>query len=87
MVHLALRDTELFDEWLRTAPVVVPLGRTAPPGGGESVTARHQVASRARAEYRTLPALAALTSQEAYVSDALRQSGLPRHQDGGAGRS
>ncbi len=73
-IRLALRDATLYDEWLRTAPVVMPLGRTAPPShrmGGER---RHGLAADARAEYRAHPELAALTSEDAYVADRLRRA-------------
>lgn len=69
---LALRDSDLFDQWLRAAPVVVPLGRTVPPGGTSVSGSRHALEARARSEFRAHSTLAALTSEEAYVADAVR---------------
>jgi phage I-like protein len=71
---LAARDASLFEEWLRTAPVVVALGRTAPPDGGPSAPNAQTVAQRARAEFRAHPLLTAVTSEEAYVADAQRHA-------------
>ncbi len=70
--QLALRDTKLFDEWLRTAPVVVTRGRTMPPVINGSSSATHTLAAKARLEFRSHPELAQLTDEQAYVSDALR---------------
>ena len=75
--RLALADRGLFDEWLRTAPVLYPPGRTAAPppekdgepGGGRGA------AERARLEYRANRALQDLTTEEAYVADAGRRGG------------
>ena len=72
-VRLALRDSELFDEWVRTTPVVVPLGRTTPPETTLAVASQHGLTAKARLEFRANPALADLTSEEAFVADALRQ--------------
>lgn len=74
-VRLCLRDELLFDEWLSTAAVVVQPGRSQPPGGQSADTRATAIAARARAEYRADPTLAALTSEEAYVADALRTAG------------
>lgn len=70
---LALKDVTVFDEWLRTAPVLIPLGRTQPPAGATSQS-EGGAARAARAEFRAHPELAALTSEEAYVADATRHS-------------
>lgn len=75
-VRLALRDSELFDEWVRTTPVVVPLGRTTPPETTLAVASQHGLTAKARLEFRANPALADLTSEEAFVADTLRQHGL-----------
>ncbi len=75
--QLVAREEGLFDEWLRTAPVIVMPGRTAPPAGDDAgQTRRETVAARARAEYAATPALSGLTSQEAFINDALREAGL-----------
>ena len=72
--ELLLRDEESFDEWLRTAPVVVLPGATRPPAGGDPSTRRDRaVTSRARAEFRASRLLAGLTTEEAFVADALRR--------------
>lgn len=72
-VRLALRDPNLFDEWVRTTPVVIPLGRTSPPDTGVAVASQHGLAAKARLEFRAHPALADLTSEDAFVADTLRQ--------------
>lgn len=73
-IQLALRDGDLFDQWLRASPVVVPMGRTTQPGMTQVSASPHSIAARARAEYRAHPELAALTSEEAYMADARRQA-------------
>ncbi len=73
--RLALRDADLFDDWLETAPVVVPLGRTVPPNG---TTPSDGLARRAASEFRESPLLASLTSEEAFVADAQRRNGHDR---------
>jgi len=71
---LAAREEGLFDEWLRSAPVVVSPGTTVAPCGSDThESRRHSAAARARSEFRTNPALLALTTEEAYVEDALRE--------------
>ncbi len=69
---LAASDGALFDEWLRTAPVVVVPGALAAPGPGDAGERTRHSAARARAEFRAHSALAAVTSEEAYVADAIR---------------
>lgn len=71
-MSLAMDDPRRFDEWLRTAPVVAPLGRSGRP----SVVAMSGAgaANRARSEYRSSALLRQLTSEEAYVADAVRSS-------------
>ena len=73
-VKLCLHDETLFDEWLATAAVVVQPGRLEPPGRRDSMPRTASIAAGARAEYRANPELAAVTSEEAYVADALRQT-------------
>lgn len=75
--NLAMSDRESFDAWLRSAPVVVQSGRLAVPGSHDPQ--RHNgtiVAATARREFRSHPELALLTSEDAFVGEALRQSGL-----------
>lgn len=72
-MRLALSDASLFDEWLRTAPVVVPLGRTTAPADSNTAPSEHRIEAQARAEYRAHPELAALTTEDAFVADALRK--------------
>jgi len=70
---LVAREEDLFEEWFRTAPVVVKPGISAPPQTTDGVERRHHAAaSRARAEFRTNRLLAGLTTEEAYVADAVR---------------
>ena len=70
---LVTREEDLFEEWLRTAPVVVKPGASAPPHGADGVERKHHAAaSRARAEFRTNRVLSGLTTEEAFVADALR---------------
>lgn len=71
---LVAREEELFDEWLHTAPVVVQPGATVAPAPHESARRNGAAATRARAEFRANSILSALTSEDAYVADALRQS-------------
>lgn len=83
-VQLALKDPPAFDEWAASAPRVVAIGRTREParagGGGRD---RAAVALAAKAAYRAEPALASLTSESAWVSEALRQAGFdPRPAEG-----
>jgi phage I-like protein len=65
------RDEALFAEWLAAAPVLVPMGVTRPPTSRGDVR-RESVAAAARAEFRASRLLATLTTEEAYVADALR---------------
>ena len=72
---LVAHEEGLFDEWLRTAPVVVQPGSTAPPQGSAAGERRRAlITSRARAEFRASPVLSGLTTEEAYVADALREA-------------
>lgn len=72
---LVAREEDLFDEWLRSAPVVVQPGATTPPDGADSgAQRRHSKAARARAEFRANPILAGITSEDAFVADALREA-------------
>lgn len=71
--ELVRREESLFDEWFRTAPVVVPLGGTRMTVDADG--RRQAMVRRARAEFRGSPGVATLTSEEAYVTDALRRAG------------
>lgn len=69
---LVARESDLFDEWFRTAPVIVSAGLTVPPSGVDGLRQREQViACRARAEFKANPLLSRLTTEEAFISDAL----------------
>ena len=73
-LSLAQRDTEGFDQWEASAPVVVPLGRILPPSddGGGGVH-RRAVGDAARAEWRANRAfLETICTESAYVANALR---------------
>ncbi len=73
-LKLALRDAQSFDEWSAAAPVVVNLGRTAAPSAGDPAAQSGQlVAARARSEYRGEAVLQALTSEDAYVQQAMKE--------------
>lgn len=70
---LVAREENLFDEWLRSAPVLVAPGASLPPNAGDAAARRqHALIARARSEYRSNRLLAALTTEEAYVADATR---------------
>lgn len=72
---LVASEEDLFDEWLRTAPVIVQPGAMVAPNGANGTERRqHAIAARARAEFRQSPMLTSLTTEEAYVADAIRQS-------------
>ena len=72
---LVARDERLFDEWLRTAPVVVASGATRGPAASDGLEQRGRAAeTRARAEFRANPLLARLTSEAAYVASAARDA-------------
>ena len=74
---LVAKEEGLFDEWLRTAPVVMRVGRMAPPNETSAHSRCMQtISARARGEFRGAPLLAALTTEEAYVADAVRAAGL-----------
>jgi phage I-like protein len=75
--QLALKDPAAFDAWAATAVPVVSLGQTQGPGrvvcGGRDQTA---LAASARASFRADPALQRLTSEQAWVAEALREAGF-----------
>lgn len=70
---LAIEQPELYREWERTAPVVVIPGRlidtSAPQAGSAS---NHAIATAARSEFAACKALQSITTEEAYVANALR---------------
>ena len=74
-MSLAMRDPAGFDEWLATAPPVVVPGRIDPPtsrtGAGRD---REAIAASARAAFQADPTLALLTSEDAWVREALREA-------------
>ncbi len=72
---LALKDPQGFEAWAEQAPQVVVMGKTKPPGSGGS-NRRQAVIASARASYGAHPELAEVTSESAWVADALRQAGL-----------
>lgn len=72
---LIAHDERLFDEWLRTAPVVVVSGATRGPAASDGPQQNCRAAeTRARAEFRANPLLARLTSEAAYVASAAREA-------------
>ncbi len=73
---MVAREENLFDEWLHAAPVIVARGATRPPTNDASSDNGHRsVVARARAEFRNQRLLGTLTSEEAYVADAVRHDG------------
>ena len=73
---MVAREENLFDEWLHAAPVIVARGATRPPTDDASSDNGHRsVIARARAEFRSQRLLGTLTSEEAYVADAVRHDG------------
>lgn len=74
-VELVLRDAEAFATWLADAPVIVPHGQLAPPDGtsGEE-SGRAGLSSGARQEYRSSRLLQSLTSEDAYMAEAVRSA-------------
>ena len=72
---LVAREEDLFDLWLHSAPVLVQPGVTTAPALGDGFAHRSRTrAARARAEFRANPVLAGITSEEAFVADALREA-------------
>ena len=77
-IDLALQDRGVFEAWEATAPVVVTTGRTDPPDAAQSGDrTRQAVIAKARHEFCDHPELELLTTEAAYVDDAVRQAGLP----------
>ena len=74
--ELVLRDEASFDQWLHCAPVVVTRGRLPLPGRVDDGPGarRSAIAAKARAEFKAHKLVSALTSEEAYVNDALREA-------------
>ncbi len=76
---MVAREENLFDEWLHAAPVIVARGATRPPTNDASSDNGHRsVVARARAEFRNQRLLGTLTSEEAYVADAVRHDGTSK---------
>lgn len=75
-MQLALKDPATFDAWVESAPQVVVLGQTrGPTGVAAGGRDRNAIAAAARAYYHSEPGLAVLTSEDAWVADALREAG------------
>ncbi|MGD2110390.1 MAG: phage protease [Phycisphaerae bacterium] len=73
---LVAKEEQLFDEWLRTAPIIVQPGATVAPSESGGPERRHRaIAAKARGDFRANGVLAGLTTEEAYVTDALREAG------------
>ncbi|NLX12501.1 MAG: hypothetical protein GXY44_02460 [Phycisphaerales bacterium] len=73
---LAMKDPAAFEEWLKQAPPVVMVGRTERPDESDGNGTRQAVIASARAAWRAEPRMASLTSEEAFVRDALREAGV-----------
>ncbi len=70
---LVAREEALFDEWFQTAPVVLTRGAIASPDAADTGAGyKRTIAAKARAEFHSNRLLSALTSEEAFISDALR---------------
>lgn len=65
-IRLGEMDEGILEDYLASCTEIVPLGRVAPPDG-----ALPPSAVAARAEFRAHPELSAITSEEAYVADAV----------------
>lgn len=71
---LVAKEEGLFDAWLETAPVVISRGATKPPEDDAThESGQRALVAKARAEFRSQPLLGRLTTEEAYVADAVRQ--------------
>ncbi|GMU23923.1 MAG: hypothetical protein AMXMBFR13_40000 [Phycisphaerae bacterium] len=77
-LSLAMKDPAGFESWAASAPVVVAIGRTEPPlcGQDRGSGARRTVVAAARVAFQAQPALALLTSEQAWIAQALREAGL-----------
>ena len=76
-MSLAMKDPAGFDAWAASAPTVVLLGRTeAPTTNTVRRKGREAIAASARAVFRSEPGLALLTSESAWVCEALREAGF-----------
>ncbi len=75
-LSLALTDPAAFEQWANAAPVIIQPGRTAPPSGHSTERGAAAVAASARRAFRAEPALAQVTSEEAWVALALREAGI-----------
>ena len=72
--ELLRQDEALFDRWLSSAPTVVTCGATRPPGVEDPERGQHALRAKARAQFATYPFLADITTEEAFMADALRQA-------------
>jgi len=89
-MSLTLKDPGAFDEWAASAPTVVTPGRTEAPthhGSGTGQRDRAAVIASARVTFRSEPVLAALTSESAWILNALREAGLEQEQGSHIGQS
>jgi phage I-like protein len=66
-------NRELFEEWRRSAPVVVARGVLVKPRAESWEHRTESAAARAKAEYRANPALAAITTEDAFVADSVKR--------------
>ena len=72
---LAMKDHGAFEAWEAAAPVVVATGRTEPPDdAADHDRSERVVVAKARHEFRSHPELELITSEQAYVDDALREA-------------
>ena len=79
-LQLALKDAASFDEWASSAPAVLSLGRITGPDAADDVERGGRImTAKARSEYRADSLLQSLTSEDAYVALALRESTAGNH--------
>ena len=70
--ELVALNEALFLQFLENTTVVVAPGRIDPPTGANGKS--HAISAAARTEFNANPQLAALTSEDAYITDAIRRA-------------
>lgn len=85
-MELALKDVASFEAWEKSAPVLVATGRVAGldaahGSSGQSDTRRRAIVASARRAFQAEPHLASVTSEEAWIAEALREAGFEPSED------
>jgi phage I-like protein len=83
--QLALKNPTDFDAWLADAPTVVVMGRLTDSASVSAGSPRRQIVASARAEYRANEMLSSLTTESAWIANALRERGFDMIKEDGAG--